>query len=88
MKSIRYEIASLKKKIGTLKKALSDHDELFMKLDEAMASPEQIAEDTKLVGGFVSSLYMFETEEQIVNRAITHIQRHRKQMETIDEARK
>ena len=43
---------------------------LISKLDEAMATPERIEADTKAVGGFVSSLDLTETAEQIINRAI------------------
>ena len=50
-------------------------DIVIGKLDEAMASPEQIAEDTRLVGGFVSSLDLNETDEQIINRAIALIEK-------------
>lgn len=40
------------------------------KLDEAMASEERIAMDTRAVGGFVSNLDITETAEQIIQRAI------------------
>jgi hypothetical protein len=48
---------------------------LIEKLDEAMASPERIAADTKAVGGFVSTLDITETAEEIILRAIERIKR-------------
>jgi hypothetical protein len=42
-------------------------------LDENMATPKQIAEDTRMVGGFVSSLDLLETETQIIDRAVARI---------------
>lgn len=53
-----------------LKEALKHQAGLFQKLDEAMATPERIETDTRLVGGFVSSLDLTETADQIVDRAI------------------
>ena len=40
------------------------------RLDEAMATPERIEEDIRLVGGFASSIDLTETAEDIVERAI------------------
>jgi hypothetical protein len=57
-----------------LQKGLKDNDRLFEKLDEAMASPERIAQDTAAVGGFVSGLDMTYTAEEIVNRAVIHLE--------------
>ena len=56
-----------------MREALKEDARLFERLDEAMASPERIAEDTRLVGGFVSGLDLIETAEQIVDRAIAII---------------
>lgn len=42
-------------------------------LDEAMADPERIYQDTELVGGFVSSLDLTKTAEEIIDRAIRAI---------------
>lgn len=47
------------------------------KLDEAMASEERIALDTRAVGGFVSSLDVTETAEEIIQRAIKALDRCR-----------
>ena len=59
-----------KEQIIFLRDALKEHNRLFEKLDEAMASPDRISRDTAMVGGFVSYLDITETAEEIVNRAI------------------
>ncbi|KKM21618.1 hypothetical protein LCGC14_1633530 [marine sediment metagenome] len=53
-----------------LKQVVEEQNRLFEKLDEAMATPSQIAFDKENVGGFVSSLDLTETAEEIVNRAV------------------
>lgn len=65
---------------GCLVCALIERDGLIEQLDEAMASPALIAMDTQHVGGFVSSLNLTETAEQIVGRAIAELERLRKEV--------
>lgn len=60
------------------KTALITLDSYIRKLDEAMATPERIEEDTKAVGGFVSDLYLSETQETIIDKAIKIIEDCRK----------
>jgi hypothetical protein len=43
---------------------------LFEKLDEAMASPERIREDTYYCAGFVSGIDIIYTAEEVIDRAI------------------
>ena len=47
------------------------------RLDKAMATPERIKEDTRLVGGFVSTLDLLETAEEIIDRAIKMLRKYR-----------
>lgn len=56
-----------------MKEALIRHDKLFEKLDEAMATPERIALDVKIIGSFFSGLHITETEDDIVERAVKRI---------------
>jgi hypothetical protein len=70
------KIERLKEHNERMKKACMEYDALIAKLDEAMASPEQIKTDTEMVGGFVSSLHLTETPNQIVERAIDFIKKH------------
>ena len=58
-----------------LRDALILNNRLFKKLDEAMANPERIKQDTEAVGGFVSTLDLTETAEEIVARAIAKLKR-------------
>src|SRR5687767_11914839 len=60
-------------RIKELLSAVLGFEVAIEKLDEALASPEQISEDTRIVGGFVSSLNLVETEDQIVDRAIKRL---------------
>lgn len=53
--------------------ALRHADHLLERLDEAMAAPERIAADKRLVGSFVSSLNLTETADEIVERAIRRL---------------
>jgi hypothetical protein len=55
-------------------KTLKHQNALFEKLDKAMATPERIAQDTALVGGFVSSLDLTETAEEVVARACARLE--------------
>lgn len=57
-----------------LEEALKEMDRLIERLDQAMATKERIAQDTLHAGGFVSSLNLAETAEQIVDRAIMIIE--------------
>lgn len=67
---LKLEVEALKAFTEQMRKGWIKRDFLIEQLDEAMASAEQIAEDTALVGGFVSGLDLVETDEQIINRAI------------------
>lgn len=53
-----------------MKQGLIEAATLFESLDRALASPERIAADEKVVGGFVSSLNLVETAEEIVTRTL------------------
>jgi len=67
---LKKAIESLNAEIDRLRKGWIARDFLLTRLDEAMASPERITEDTAIVGGFVSGLDLTETDEQIIGRAI------------------
>lgn len=56
-------------------------DYLLEKLDEAMASKDQIKSDTECVGGFVSGLNLTATDEGIINRAIKIIEKSKRSKE-------
>lgn len=60
-----------------MKEALKENARLFERLDKAMASPERIADDTRLVGGFVSGLDLTYTAEEIIDKAITIIKQRK-----------
>jgi hypothetical protein len=75
--TLQEEIEELKKKIEWYKwhhdkfrNGLIEDAKLFEKLDEAMATPERIEEDTRYVGGFVSGIDMVYTAEDVIDRAI------------------
>jgi len=61
----------------SMKEALIHMTAQFERLDEAMASPERIAEDIRQVGGFVSGLNLLYTEDEIVDRAIAIIKENK-----------
>jgi len=65
--------AQVKQKNELLTNELRTLNRLIRKLDEAMASPERIEEDIRLVGGFVSGLDLVETAEEIIERAIKQL---------------
>jgi hypothetical protein len=52
------------------RKALIENHVLFCGLDEAMATPERITEDTKIMGCFVSGIDLIYTAEDVIERAI------------------
>jgi hypothetical protein len=70
LKLMRRFFSDHENRVKELRSALIEQDMFFERLDKAMASPETIAQHTKDVGGFVSSLNLTETAEQIVDRAI------------------
>ena len=49
-----------------LRRALENMDRAVERLDEAMASPEQIARDTSMVGGFVSGVNIAYTAKEVI----------------------
>ena len=51
---------------------------LIEKLDEAMADPAVVKQHTEEVGGFISSLDLTETAEQIVERACRRLKGERR----------
>lgn len=65
----------LAERCAYLEKCFREYDLLISHLDKAMAPQEIIDKHTKEVGGFVSSLNLTESAEQIVNRAIGLIKR-------------
>lgn len=67
------ENESLKAYIEPLKAAHIELRYLIEKLDEAMTPQAEIDAHTKMVGGFVSSLDLLETAEQIIARAIAKL---------------
>lgn len=68
---LRVELEVRKATLANVREALRNMDRLVERIDEAMASPERIEEDTRLVGGFVSTLNLTETAESILERAIS-----------------
>ena len=70
--SLQDKLIEAENRVKILTEALKVADSLFQSLDEALASPERIAEDTATVGRFVSGLDS-ESNDQIVARAIGRI---------------
>lgn len=75
--SLNRKIKELEIDNKDLREVLEEYRELFYLLDEAIATPEQIARDTNMVGGFVSGLDLIYDEEDIIERAIKIIKRKR-----------
>lgn len=64
--------------VSHLREALRFYEQKIEELDEAMAPAERIEFDIRWKGGFVSGLNVFETGEQIIDRAIAGIKEARR----------
>lgn len=67
------ELEAKEVKLANLREVVRDMCRLVEQIDEAMASRERIEEDTRLVGGYVSTLYHTETAESILVRVISEL---------------
>lgn len=83
---LRVELEVRKESVSNLREALRNMDRLVERIDKAMASPERIEEDTRLVGGFVSTLNLTETAESILERAISVLTERATETERLEKA--